>query len=410
MTALRAAAIALVLLTAQTGSAHADDQTRLGAGDAAAIATAKASPLVRREQAAVAALAQGLADPRLRAATVDAVSNEATCIAHRAGLTAAGKAAVVAELERQGLIDAHEGARVPGGLAAGLFPPVVDDGGACPHLPQPFYAAPGGDEGGHHGWPGGLPGHTLFNARSGLDLAGRYGDELAPTGGTIDKDRVVAAALWHDWAKTLVFQWTADGGEFVELRLGGRGQTDDAGRPGDSRTGAHHILSLTEAMSRGLSPEQVIVQASAHAAPTGGGEYKLVNWLRTAAIIARVDPVARGYLRRDAAGTLRLALPGAADTVSADGGTPWAPERLIHHLSDGNWAFSVPAAQAADAALKAVAGRFGYDPGDRARYRTRFRTVVLARLGADAIQALNVKGGPDAVATAIQALRAEGAI
>ncbi len=52
-------------------------------------------------------------------------------------------------------------------------------------------------------------------------------------------------------------------------------------------------------MARGLSPFLVITQASAHAAPTLGNEYKVVNWLRAGAIVARIDPIAKGYLTVD---------------------------------------------------------------------------------------------------------------
>ena len=37
----------------------------------------------------------------------------------------------------------------------------------------------------------------------------------------------------------------------------------------------------------------------------GGNEYKVVNWLRAAAIIAQIDPVANGCLMVDNAGHLR---------------------------------------------------------------------------------------------------------
>src|ERR1700737_4572496 len=42
------------------------------------------------------------------------------------------------------------------------------------------------------------------------------------------------------------------------------------------------------------------------ATPTSGNEYKVVNWVRAAAIIAEIDPVKQGYLRRDSAQRLRL--------------------------------------------------------------------------------------------------------
>jgi len=41
-------------------------------------------------------------------------------------------------------------------------------------------------------------------------------------------------------------------------------------------------------MKRGLPADFVMTQASAHSVPTSGKEYKVVNWLRAAAIIARL--------------------------------------------------------------------------------------------------------------------------
>jgi len=90
----------------------------------------------------------------------------------------------------------------------------------------------------------------------------------------------VGAPLWHDWAKSIVFQWNSDGTEFIELNFGGTGTNDNFGAPGDSRTGAHHIITIAEEMSRGLSPVFVITMACAHSAPTSDNEYKVVNWLR----------------------------------------------------------------------------------------------------------------------------------
>src|SRR5215510_1773173 len=104
----------------------------------------------------------------------------------------------------------------------------------------------------------------------------------------------------------MVFQWNSDGSEFQELNFGGAGVADNNGAPGDSRTGGHHIMSVAEAMKRGLSPAFVITQACAHSAPTSGNEFKVVNWIRTGAIIAQIDPVAAGYLYIDSTGNYRL--------------------------------------------------------------------------------------------------------
>jgi hypothetical protein len=172
----------------------------------------------------------------------------------------------------------------------------------------------------------------------------------------IDEDLIIAAPLWHDWAKTIVFQWNADGTEFQELPIGGNGTTDDYGAPGNSKTGAHHILGLAEAMARSMPPEFVITQACAHSAPVLGAEYKVMNWIRAAAIIARVDPVARGYLRLDADKKLRLAaVRHSGDIVGDDKSADMIVEDIIHNLSDANFTLALPAIGKVDAGLRARA-------------------------------------------------------
>lgn len=368
-----------------------------GAGIALAMRTARASPLVDQALQDIHGLVAQLDDAALRRATDDAVENPDTCVRHRAGLTPAGAQAIFDQLVAAHLADPASRD------IAGVFPPVRDDGSGCPHLPQPFYASPGGDNTGHHRWPGGLPVHTAFNAHIGIALAREYDHQ---TGLHSDHNAVIAAALWHDWAKTLVFQWRADGREFAEARLGGQGVADDFGQPGDSRTGAHHILGLAEAMARGLSPGQVLIQACAHASPAGGRDWILVNWLHAAAIIARVDPVGRGYLVADGHGRLGLPAPNPGLPVSG----LWRAECLINFQSDQNYVFAESAADIADDVLAQLAGRFGYDPADGPRYRNSYRNVVLSRLGADHIQLLAQHGGLPAVAADLRRLRDAGVI
>jgi hypothetical protein len=364
-----------------------------GSGNALATSTAHASPLVTRTRHDLRLLAAGLRDPVLRRLTVDAIDNPDTCIRHRAHLDTAAAGAIVDQLIAAHLLGATPDTATRAALINAVFPPVRDQGSACPHLPQPFYAAPGSDNAGHHRWPGGLAIHTLFNARVALALARADDDQ---TGLHVDRDALIAAALWHDWAKTLVFQWQADGREFEELRLGGQGATDDNGQPGDSRTGAHHILGLAEAMARGLTSAQVLIQACAHAAPSASQSYKVVNWLHAAALIARIDPVKAGYLMTDTHGHLALG--------------PWGAECLIHFESDQNWVMEEGVADLADHVLAVLAARFGYDPADGARYRNAYRNVVLSQLGADHIQLRDQHGGLAAVAADLRRLRRRGII
>ncbi|GAC1347215.1 MAG: hypothetical protein NVS2B9_06780 [Myxococcales bacterium] len=384
---------------------------------------ASASPLVRAAFRATGERARRIAEPELRTATLDALFNEATCIRHRAGLNDAAKARIIGKLVSEGLLNPADGAAFPGGAQAGVFPPVRDDGSACPRLPQPFLSAPGSSFGGHHSYPGGLPLHEDFNGRNALQLAEGYAsvyggtdgdDEEATSSARVSQDILLAAPLWHDWAKTIVFQWNEDGSEFKELNFGGAGSADDAGAAGDSRTGGHHILGVAEAMKRGLSPDFVLTQASAHAAPTLGNEYKVVNWIRAAAIIAGIDPVRTGFLRRDSAGKLRLPALRQLGSIDLNAAAPTQtnllPEYAIHNLSDADYIYSGPVVATAQLLLSKVAPRFGYDPADAARYNVGFRNVVLSRLSAERIQALYAERGIEGLSAEVEQLRRAGAL
>ena len=362
--------------------AKSADQTVPGAGNALAVTLSQKSPLVQSATKLIIEQVEQISNAKLRTETLDAVSNAATCIRHRVGVDAKVKAAIVQTLGQEGLVDPQADSTFPGGLQAGIFPPVLEDGGACPKLPQSFFSAPGSSFGSHHSMPGGLAIHELFNAFSGLDLASDYRRVYGYIGRTglpsvsaktvspnasdlyISNDIILGAPLWHDWTKTIVFQWNADGTEFSELSFGGNGQTDNYGMAGDSRTGGHHLLALAETMKRGLSPAFVIAQASAHSAPTLGNEFKVVNWLRTAAIIAQIDPVAAKYLYRDSQKQLRLPpLRQLGDLdLNAAGQTNLLVEYALHNLSDADFVFTIPAITIEQVILKAIASEFGYDP------------------------------------------------
>lgn len=368
---------ALLFAVALAGPAYADDVP--GAGNAEAGRIAQSAAPVRAAMGDIAAIIAALPPGPVRDATREALLDPATCVRHRAGLDAAAREALLDRLIGEDLIakPADGGARAA--LLRGLFPPLADDGSACPHLPQRFAAAPGGTMNGHHSWPGGLALHTAMNARLGLAIADAFARQsgVAPRRATI-----AAAALWHDWAKTIVFQWQADGREFDEISAGGTGH-------GDGDTPVHHILGLAEAMARGLPADQIIVQACAHGTPFDGNADKVIHWLRAAAIIARVDPVARGMLVR--AGE-RWALAGGAGPAPR-----WRTECLIHFQSDQNFVETVGDAQTADAILTQVGAAFTEAAPDSAAWRWRYRHVALARLGATRIVQRWQAGGAAAV-------------
>lgn len=209
-----------------------------------------------------------------------------------------------------------------------------------------------------------------------------------------------------------MFQWNADGSEFTELNFGGFGTNDAWGQPGDSRTGAHHILGIAEAIKRGFSPALVITQACAHSAPTSGNEYKVVNWIPADAIIAGVDPVAAGYLTTDSAGRLRLpALRSLGDIdLNANGQTNLLAEYTLHNLSDADFTYSGPAIATMNVILAQLAPQFGYNLGDTANCQNKFRNVVLSYLSGERLLMIYSDKGLDGVAAAIKHLKENGII
>jgi hypothetical protein len=416
--------------------AVADDQTKPGAGNTAAIALAKKSPIVQSAYQFLLGQAARIEDAKLRKETLDALGDP--CIHHRANLTEAQKDAIVATLTAQGLINPADGAAIVGGVKAGIFPPVLNDSSECPKLPQAFYSAPGSTSvNGHHSYPGGLVVHESNNDVADVHLAQEYrqiyghpgakglptvprenqGHFAAPEGNGdsdifIDEDLIIGAPLWHDWAKPIVFQWNANGSEFAELNFGGFGATDNNGLAGDSRTGGHHIITIAEEMSRRLSPAFVITQASAHSAPTSGNEYKVVNWLRAGAIIARIDPVAEGYLMVDKLGHFRLPvlrqLGNNVDLANA-GQTNVLAEYTLHNLSDADFTYSGPAAIAVNTILQTLAPDFGFNPADPG-YLLNFRNPVFSFLTGERLLIIYSEKGSDGVRAEVQKVRDAGAI
>src|SRR5262249_45839018 len=158
---------------------------------------------------------------------------------------------------------------------------------------------------------------------------------------------------------------------------------------------------LAESMARGLPPKLVVAQASAHSTPNQGGEYRVVNWLRAAAIIAGVDPVANHYLREDAARHLRLPAVQRLGDVDLNAAVPSAPnapvESQLHFLSDADYPQTVGALAVAELLLAKLAPGFGFDPAEAARYNTKYRNPALSHASAERLFMLYTSGGLDAV-------------
>jgi hypothetical protein len=338
----------------------------LSVGNARAARIAAASPFVRRTYAATLALAHSIGDPTLRASVLALLADPRPLYAGRHPSPEAR-----ADLRKTLLL---EGLLTESAPLAGIFPPGTEP--EALHAPQPFWATAGSGEDSHHAYPGGLAVHEYFNATMAAQVAASYDRVYFKDAHTADRDVVVAAAFYHDIMKSVVFGWREDGTLLEETPIAG--------------TGGHHVLSGAEAIVRGMTPRLVITLLSAHAAPSLGDEVKVVNWCRAAAIVAGVDPIAYGLLRKDGA---RLAL--APEYVPI--------EAFVSYLSDHDFVLSIPA-------LREVVGRLRQVTPFPGRYSSFawFKNDVLAHLSAVTLYQTLVRGGDAAFDRAVAAFLAGG--
>lgn len=307
-----------------------------GFTDSDAVAIAARSPAVKKSVATIETTIARL-PAEMQSQTRDGLLADASCIAYRKGETPESQRAVIAALQSAGYVSD------PAAATRSLYGYPVKADAACVRTSAPLLATPGCEEDCHHDWPGGLADHTAFNLHVAEDLVSRYG---ALTGAAYDTGALNAGVLWHDWAKRLMLHWSDNGIVSYESPIAG--------------TSGHHIIGVAEAMARGLPAREILVQVCAHQSPSNETDAKVIGWIKAAAIIARVDPVAKGYLKAG----------GAAFEVR--------PECRFNNMADGNWVYGVPAARHAKAMILRLAPEVGRKPDDRA-----FLEYALSYYGAE---------------------------
>lgn len=310
--------VSLLAICAQLAAAPALAQD----GNARAAGLARGSKDAKSAMSFLRRHADRIVDANLRKATTELLDKPApTFMSLHPG--AAEREAVRAALAEAGMLDAAV-------TVEDLFPPV--DGGFT------FLSAPGGIDDRHHGYPGGLATHTAFNLQAAMDLElnyrARYGIEL-------DHDIVVAAPILHDAFKAWTLQWKKDGTLTKQPLIAG--------------TSSHHVFVVAEAMHRKLPSGFVVALASAHAPPTGSDAKSVVEWIRAAAILAKVDPLQTRVLTKagDAFTPARLA----------------SVEAVINHLSDHDYVLTDPAGAAVAESLERLATATVDVPPDPAALR-----------------------------------------
>jgi hypothetical protein len=215
---------------------------------------------------------------------------------------------------------------------------------------------------------------VALNVRSSLGLFSGYHDTF---GIALDRDVVLAAQLLHDLHKPWVFQWQTDASSLPEYTIAG--------------TGGHHILGIAESLFRGLPPDVVVAQASAHDHPgTPEDEAKVVGYLRAGAIIAGINPIRAGVLAHDGA------------TVSL----PRKIEGFVTHLGDHDWILAVPAAHWSIDLLGEIAAedyKMATDDLKSAKFNG-FRNYIFSQLTMIGFHQMHAMAGRDAVRAAVHNL------
>lgn len=343
------------------------------AGNQQAMALARNSSRIMATNDAILAMADALTDSTLRRATLDVLRNPAPTYQLKSP-TRADKEDVRQQLLAAGLVTDQV-------TLEGIFPPVGD-----PHeAPQAFWSAPGSGYASHHSYPGGLAVHEWTNASVAAQFVDSYDQRygLVSDSGALDPSMATAAPLWHDINKVTVFQWNADGSELVEQVI--------------ADTGGHHPLSGAEAIVRGMSADFVVALLGAHDPPQlGVSMYRLINYIRAAAMIARVDPVKAGLLQ-------------AWDDPVAPAGlgltqTPPRVEAHINNLSDHDFVFSGDSATLVIQTLRNLAPQYDVDPGSQQARFNLFRNTVLSQLTDMRLYGVLLTGGQDAVKAAIDSM------
>lgn len=323
---------------------------------------ARADTLARQNQQAKDALAfvqfqaGKIHDPALKTATADLLANPAPTFM-TAWPDAAAREDARKQLADAGLIAADV-------TAEALFPPLKN----ALKAPQAYLTAPAGTPDHHHGYPGGLAVHSAFNLQAALDLGRNYRGRY---GVTLDPDLLIAAPILHDVMKSWAFQWKADGSITPQSTI--------------AATGSHHVFGIAEALHRGLSPRFVVTLASAHDAPAGDTAARVVGYLRAAAILAKVDPIAGGLLKKEGDAWSLASLPPI--------------EATVNHLSDHDYVFTDPAAAIVAATLDRLgqsAAKTAVITADETRLRW-MRHRVHTRLSGVQIYAWILDGGDDRV-------------
>ncbi len=194
--------------------------------------------------------------------------------------------------------------------------------------PQTYLTAPSSHNDFYNAHPGGLAVTVAYNIRMAEAYTANYRQMF---GVPVNRDVSVAGLLVHEYPKVWLYQWKDDGSWLEEPRT----VYDDTWH-------AHCIYVTAELMYRRFDSRIVMAMAAAHQLSaldaSMDGRDVVTNWvgmervahfIKAAAVLAQVDPVAYGLLEHK-----------DGDMVLA----PQPAEQWVTHLSDMNWPYTMGAA------------------------------------------------------------------
>jgi hypothetical protein len=257
--------------------------------------------------------------------------------------------------------------------------------------PQTYLTAPSSHNDFYNAHPGGLALTVAYNIR----MADAYTQNYRQMYGVpANRDLPAASLLVHEYPKVWLYQWQNDGSWLEEPRT----VYDDTWH-------AHCIYVTAELMHRRFDARIVMAMAAAHqlsfleASMDGRqvvthwrGLERVAHFIKAAAIMAQVDPVAYGLLEKRN-GDIALA--------------PQPAEQWITHLADMNWPYAMGAGHLYTyPLLKAIAedalGIAGRDLDGRPF--NQVKNYVWSQLGQITLYEILVREGRDAARAVVARL------
>jgi hypothetical protein len=250
--------------------------------------------------------------------------------------------------------------------------------------PQTYLTVPSSHNDFYNAFPGGLAVTVAYNIR----MADAYIQNYRQLYGLpISRALPIAALCVHEYPKVWLYQWKPDGSWLEEPRT----VFDDTWH-------AHCIYVTAELMHRRCDSRIVAAVAAAHqlsmldsrmsgrrAICRWSGLERVAHFIKAAAVMAQVDPVAYGVLQRN----------GSEPTLA-----PLPAEQWVTHLADMNWPYAMGAAHLYTfPALKRIA-ELDYNMNRRdltGRTFNQFKNYVWSQIGQITLYEVLVREGFEAV-------------